>query len=198
MNSLYNKNTIPAIKVVFIGDSGTGKSSLIIRKLKNKFEETQSTIGAGYNQLKVNNLVLNLWDTAGQERFKSLIPIFFRGGDMFIIVYDITNVYSFNNIQYWIDEINKHSVNPLIMIVGNKLDLEPNYKVPEFDHPILLVSAKTGYNVDGIFESISCIFSDKIQHLEKRSLNGTLLNLDQKSESKMVDWLNPYKYNKCW
>ncbi|CAG2123370.1 unnamed protein product, partial [Medioppia subpectinata] len=98
----------PTFKLVFIGDSGVGKTSLVERTVRNCFNEsTDSTIGAAFQRyaLKANDnitVTYNIWDTAGQERYRSLGPIYYRGSDAAILVYDITNSASFENIEFWI------------------------------------------------------------------------------------------------
>ena len=98
-------------KLVFVGDSGVGKTSLVERTVKNSFtENADSTIGAAFHKyvLKTDDnmtVTFNIWDTAGQERYRSLGPIYYRGSDAAILVYDITNSQSFDNIDAWIHNL---------------------------------------------------------------------------------------------
>ena len=107
MNDSNDKDCC-TFKLVFIGDSGVGKTSLVDRTVKNCFSETTDyTIGAAFQRyvLRVDDktvVTYNIWDTAGQERYRSLGPIYYRGSDAAILVYDITNNNSFENIESWI------------------------------------------------------------------------------------------------
>ena len=122
------------VKVVAIGDSGVGKTSLIQMFEHSKFTDTfKPTIGADFSnkEITINGRIvtLQIWDTAGQERYQSLGTAFYRGADCCLIVYDITNPPTFENILTWKNSfIHKGMVhNPdsfPFMIVGNKLDLQ--------------------------------------------------------------------------
>lgn len=121
-------------KIIIIGDSGVGKTSLMRRYVRNNFSEIyQSTIGVDFlsKSLKINNKLIDLqiWDTAGSERFRSMNNAFYRGADACIIVFDLTDMNSFNNLENWIDEflINVSPKEPELfpfVIIGNKADLE--------------------------------------------------------------------------
>lgn len=118
-----------SLKILMIGDSGVGKSSLLLRFTDNYYDSDQpSTIGVDYKvRLSVidgQNVRLNIWDTAGQERFRTLTPSYYRGAHGVIIVYDTTNVDSFNSLQTWINEMGTYCTNPdfVAMLVGNKTD----------------------------------------------------------------------------
>ena len=122
------------VKLVVIGESGVGKSSLIHYFQKGFFYESfKPTIGADFanREVKLNDrtVVLQIWDTAGQERFQSLSNAFYRGADCCVIVYDVTDRASFDQIEKWkdhfIDKSQPDDVNKVpILIVGNKTDLE--------------------------------------------------------------------------
>lgn len=129
-------------KIVLIGSSGAGKTSIAVRMMKNKFDNNNnSTIGASYFSLKKNyidpdniittndNIELQIWDTAGQERYKCLIPMYLRKCDVIIIVYDIIDP-NYKNLNYWIKYVNDMYENnenkPIIYLVGNKFDLLDN------------------------------------------------------------------------
>ncbi|CAG9331100.1 unnamed protein product [Blepharisma stoltei] len=157
-------------KIIIVGDSGVGKSSLIRRYMKKEFsEKTATTIGV-WNYTKIveienKNIMLNIWDTAGQEKFKCLIPTFFRGSHAAILVYDITNQKSFNSIFYWIDKIHEHATsNVVFMMIGNKSDMETERKVPQElgqskarDNKMLFLetSCLNSTNVERAFEEVT-------------------------------------------
>ncbi|CAN1327695.1 Ras-related protein RABF2a [Linum perenne] len=108
MATAGNKNI--NAKLVLLGDPGAGKSSLVLRFVKNQFVEFQeSTIGAAFfsQTLAVTDVTVKfeIWDTAGQERYHSLAPMYYRGAAAAIIVYDITNPASFDRAKKWVQEL---------------------------------------------------------------------------------------------
>jgi len=117
-------------KIVIMGNSGVGKTSLLQRYTQNKFDpkNTTSTSGAFYvtKKVYVNGLRvrLQLWDTAGQERFRSMAPMYYRGANAALLLYDITNASTFDDIRGWLEELKKNCPPGLIIyIVGSKADL---------------------------------------------------------------------------
>ncbi|KAF7331738.1 hypothetical protein MKEN_00053600 [Mycena kentingensis (nom. inval.)] len=128
-------------KIVICGSSGVGKSSLLTRYTQNKFEpqNTTSTSGAFFvtKKVYVNGLRvrLQLWDTAGQERFRSMAPMYYRGANAALLLYDITNASSFDDIRGWLEELKKNCPpdSLIIYIVGAKADLSSYRQVtPDF------------------------------------------------------------------
>ena len=118
------------IRLMLIGDSNVGKTSIIKRYCKNQFSPSYiSTVGIDFETkyLRLNGKIINLqiWDTAGQERYKILAKNYFKNSDGFIIVYDITDKKSFNNVANWITQIkDSASENVKCVLLGNKCDLE--------------------------------------------------------------------------
>ncbi|KAG8758225.1 hypothetical protein FRC14_000472 [Serendipita sp. 396] len=116
-------------KLVVMGNTGVGKSSLVVRYTENRFSlSTTATTGALFVTHKTNfedfHVKLQIWDTAGQERFRSLAPIYYRGANAAIIMYDLTRLESFNDVRIWIEELKKNcDPDLLIYIVGSKADL---------------------------------------------------------------------------
>ncbi|KAF8342035.1 P-loop containing nucleoside triphosphate hydrolase protein [Cantharellus anzutake] len=117
-------------KVVVMGNSAVGKTSLVQRYTEDRFTpaSTTSTTGAFFvtKKLFVDGLKvrLQLWDTAGQERFRSMAPMYYRGASAAILVYDVTDLSSFDDVRIWIDELKHHHKPPLIIyVVGSKADL---------------------------------------------------------------------------
>jgi len=159
------------IKVVVIGDSSVGKTSLIQMFEHSKFtSQFKPTIGADFSNKIVElpdgrNCTLQIWDTAGQERFQSLGTAFYRGADCCLLVYDVTNLSSFEHIQSWQQNFLRKSnpENPEtfpFMMIGNKVDLEEGRAVPHEDaleysktHEIIFfeTSAKSNLNVGKAF-----------------------------------------------
>jgi len=116
-------------KILLVGDSGVGKSSLLLRFTDDMFQETFiSTIGVDFKIRNVNidgkTIKMQIWDTAGQERFRTITSSYYRGAHGIIVVYDITDSVSFNNGQLWLNEIEKYACgNVTKLLVGNKADM---------------------------------------------------------------------------
>ena len=133
----YKRKTF--VKLIVIGDSSVGKTSLIQRYVNKTFvSQYSATIGADFlsKEVLIDDKVcaLQIWDTAGQEKFQSLGPAFYKGSEGCIIVYDITNSQSFENVKIWREEFLNHSSpkNPEkfpFLIIGNKVDKENERQV---------------------------------------------------------------------
>ena len=148
-------------KIVMIGDSGVGKSCILLRFADDKFNENfYATIGVDFRFKNVmvddKSVKLQIWDTAGQERFKTITSAYYRGADGIIIVYDITDRNSFAHIKDWLDDVNKYTDdNPLKIIVGNKIDLIKDKQINNND--MKTMTAQTG------IEIIECSAKDSIK-----------------------------------
>merc|ERR1719228_1376452 len=157
-------------KILLIGDSGVGKSSLLLRYSEDTFNETYiSTIGVDF---KIKTLTLGdkavklqVWDTAGQERFRTITESYYRGSHGIIIVYDITSLASFLHIPQWMTEISRYAGHTVTrMVVGNKVDQEEKREVTvemgqelsrQMELSILETSAKTCVNVNEAFVQLA-------------------------------------------
>merc|ERR1711943_118080 len=121
-------------KLVLLGDSAVGKSSLVLRFVRGQFFEYQeSTIGAAFltQNVSLNDYTVKfeIWDTAGQERHHSLAPMYYRGAAAAVVVYDITNTESFSRAKSWVKELQRQgSPNIVIALAGNKCDLASKRK----------------------------------------------------------------------
>ena len=155
------------LKYVVIGDSGVGKSNILLRYINNTFsEEFKTTVGVefGAKNIEVNNNIyrIQIWDTAGQENFRSIARAYYKNSVCACIVYDITNRTSFQSVQSWIDDCSKQTSKlVLLVLIGNKCDLkdmrEVKYEEGEKfakSHNMIFMetSAKTGENIISIFE----------------------------------------------
>ena len=155
------------LKYIIIGDSGVGKSNILLKYINNTFsEEFKATVGVefGAKNLQVNGRVyrIQIWDTAGQENFRSIARAYYKNSVCACIVYDITNRNSFNSIQSWIDDCAKQTPKSILYIlIGNKNDLKDSREVQyeegaEFAKKrnmiFLETSAKTGDNISNIFD----------------------------------------------
>jgi len=103
-NSLNKNKSSKALKLLMLGESGVGKTSLLLKFVNKTFKESYlSTIGMDFMRKKIiidnNEIQLNIWDSAGQERFRTLVPSYFRNTDGLIIVYDITDEKSYENVN---------------------------------------------------------------------------------------------------
>ncbi|EGO01606.1 hypothetical protein SERLA73DRAFT_120279 [Serpula lacrymans var. lacrymans S7.3] len=123
-------------KIVVMGNTGVGKTSLLHRYTQNKFDpkNTTSTTGAFFVTKKVYvdglKVRLQLWDTAGQERFRSMAPMYYRGANAALLLYDITNASTFDDVRGWLEELKKNCPPELIIyIVGSKADLHNHRQV---------------------------------------------------------------------
>jgi small GTP-binding protein len=174
-------------KIILIGDSNTGKTSLLNRYVYNKFEERYTcTIGVDFMmkqiQLKDNSIIkLQLWDTAGMERYKKITSTYYRGAQGAVVVFDLTNKTSFESVSKWVDDFKQLS-NPqyhqIIFIVGNKADLVDTREVSyqeieeyiERNEGFIYVetSAKSGDGVNKVFEDFAEGLVGKVKGMERR------------------------------
>ena len=185
-----------SFKLIFIGDSGVGKSCLTTKAVKNNFEEYyQATVGfefLTYN-MKVNDKVIKLqiWDTCGQEIYKSLISNFYRNSSLAVLIYAIDNKESFNHAENWLNDL-KSQANPdvRIFLVGNKADLEDDRKVPKEDgerykeeqHLDLFMetSAKTGHNARNVLvEAAKILYKDYLKFDENNKNDENKLKINK-------------------
>merc|ERR1711939_184648 len=153
-------------KLLLIGDSGVGKSCLLLRFADDTYTESYiSTIGVDFKirtlELDGKTVKLQIWDTAGQERFRTITSSYYRGAHGIIVVYDVTDQESFHNVKQWLNEIDRYAnENVNKMLVGNKCDLTTKKVVNTDDAkayaetvgiPFLETSAKDSTNVEQAF-----------------------------------------------
>lgn len=164
-----NSNILATLKIVIIGESDVGKSSLLLRFVDDTFDpEITATIGVDYKiktlEIDGNIMKLALWDTAGQERFRTLTPRYYRGAQGVVFVYDVTQRKSFDKLTEWLQETETYATKTDLvkMLVGNKID-KPDRVVTRQEglmfarkHSMLFIeaSARTKDGVECAFEEL--------------------------------------------
>ncbi|GMM41293.1 hypothetical protein FOG51_02175 [Hanseniaspora uvarum] len=182
-------------KLLLIGDSGVGKSCLLLRFADNSYNSDYiSTIGVDFKikTLKLDNdkiVKLQIWDTAGQERFRTITSSYYRGAHGIIVVYDVTDLESFNNLNNWLQEIDKFGTNGVTkIIVGNKNDLVDKKQVTlemaqEFakekgNLTVLETSALSSENVEQAFITMAKEIKQQMDKNEQLNENDDSNKID--------------------
>jgi len=158
------------IKVLMLGDMGVGKTCMLLRYTHDSFSPLfVTTIGIDF-KIKILNLngiktKLQIWDTAGQERFRTITISYFKGAHAIMLVYDITDRETFENISNWMSKIQEHAESRVsVILVGNKCDRENERKVSrkegeaiakKYNIPFFEVSAKSSINISEAYEAIA-------------------------------------------
>ena len=182
--SNFKRTVLP---LMLLGDSKVGKTSLILKLTKNTFDDiTLSTLGKESFIYQVNlhgnDLKMKIWDTAGQERFKSMSLNVIKSVDGLILVYSITSKSSFNNLEYWLNQLKDicDLSKKAMIIIGNKSDLQTSREVTYEEGEQFAksrgcnfyeTSAATGENIqevfNDIFEQLYILFEDEIKGIKK-------------------------------
>lgn len=178
MANSYNINEYDYLfKLLIIGDSGVGKSSLMNRFSDNIFNETFiNTIGVDFKIRTINMdgkvIKLQIWDTAGQERFRTIVSSYYRGAHGIMVVFDITNKESFENIPMWCEEIKKYAGGSVKKIlIGNKSDFDTKRQVEyseakeladSMNMDYIETSAKTALNVEKAFYDLTILLQNNM------------------------------------
>jgi Ras-related protein Rab-11A len=204
-------------KILIIGDTNVGKSNLLLRYVKNEFAiDMKSTVGVEFGSkiLKISDIIVKvqIWDTAGQERYRSMTSSYYKGSKGVLIVYDITNKSTFENVDKWINDFRmKCDDNSSIIIVGNKSDKEDERKVTieegeekakKYNLGFFETSAKDGKNVDDAFKFLfEKVVDNYKKSKETKEKKGELLQNDENGENINLDFgnsfINKYKNKKC-
>ena len=165
-------------KYIIIGDSSVGKSNLLLRYVHDRFnDDYQATIGVefGAKNLELNGEIyrIQIWDTAGQENFRSITRAYYKSSVCALVVYDISNFESFQNVQSWIEDCKNQSPKSIFMVlVGNKSDLENERKVTieqgnelarKNNMLFFETSAYKGTNVEKVFHDSAQEISNRIK-----------------------------------
>ena len=166
---MENKEYDLLFKLILIGDSYVGKSNILLKYLKNQFNEnSKTTIGVefGTKNIIINNkrIKIQIWDTAGQERYRSITSAYYKGAKGALIVYDITRKNTFDNIDKWITDLKLNGdKNIYIIILGNKSDLIDKREINKNDGikkaemyktAFLETSALNGDNISKAFDEL--------------------------------------------
>ena len=188
-----------SFKIIVIGDSGVGKSSLTTKATKNIFEEAyNATVGFEFFtfNIRINEKIvkLQIWDTCGQELYRSLITNFYRNSSLAIIVYAVNQKNSFENIEMWLRELRTHS-NPdaKVFLIGNKIDLI-NQRVISTEegqsfsksnklNKFIEASAKSGINAQQIFIEAARLLYDDYMLYNGNDEDDTSTGIQDKSAS---------------
>ncbi|CAI7721008.1 Ras-like protein ORAB-1 [Plasmodium vivax India VII] len=190
MNDSYDS----LFKILLIGDSGVGKSCLLLRFADDTYTDSYiSTIGVDFKiktiEIEDKIIKLQIWDTAGQERFRTITSSYYRGAQGIIIVYDVTDRDSFNNVKNWIIEIEKYASEDVQkVLIGNKIDLKNDRNVSyeegkeladSCNIQFLETSAKIAHNVEQAFKTMAHEIKNKSQ-LENQQKGRVNINLNAK------------------
>uniref|UniRef100_A0A673AM86 small monomeric GTPase n=1 Tax=Sphaeramia orbicularis TaxID=375764 RepID=A0A673AM86_9TELE len=160
------------LQTILVGDSGVGKTSLLVQFDQGKFipGSFSATVGIGFTPTgtrctAVFISLFQIWDTAGQERFRSVTHAYYRDAHALLLLYDITSKSSFDNIRAWLTEIHEYAQSDVvIMLLGNKADMSSDRAIRrdegerlarEYSVPFMETSAKTGVNVDLAFTAVA-------------------------------------------
>ncbi|MBS1890103.1 MAG: GTP-binding protein [Actinobacteria bacterium] len=193
-------------KILIVGDSGVGKSSLMLQYVDGAFNTTFTpTLGVDFSfrriVVKDMKVKMQIWDTAGQERFRYITSSYYRGSSGVLIVYDVCDATSFKNIPAWYAEIKRFTPeNTPIILVGNKADLstrviessEGKALADSLNIPFLEVSAKTGDGVEQIFQQLA---EQLIEH--KVNMSKPFSNKKLPVGKKPIDCGSTFGWCKC-
>ena len=194
-----------SVKVTLLGNSGVGKTCIISRFITNEFkEDIMTTRGADYSQksitIKNQTINLDIWDTAGEENYRSLGRHFYKDSLIVILVYDITNRESFEDLKsLWYNDLKRYGEKyQVLAIVGNKCDLFEHETVSEEEGrqfaseknaEFMLVSAKAGDNINNLFnvlvnKYLDPSFQEKIEEITKKSEGNFQVSKKNKGDEK--------------
>ena len=182
-------NRLKTFKLINIGQTNVGKSSILLKYTKNEFNSNiNNTVGIDNinKEIIIENepIILQLWDTAGQERFNLIVKSYYRGADGFLFVFDVTDMRSFEYIKDKIQLIYNENKNiNLGVVIGNKIDLLKNKNdlniiqqqgellAHQYNYQFYLTSAKTGANIESVFKSLATtIYNVKKTTIEQQDI----------------------------
>ncbi len=177
-------------KVLLLGDSTVGKTCFLLRYCDKTFQEAHlSTIGLDYRLKTIvlksgKKIKLQIWDTAGQDKYRSITRNYYKGAHGIILIYDVTNLQTYENVKNWIMSIREETTtNVVIYLAGNKIDVDEKLKevktengqkiADEYNIKFYETSAKDGTNVNTVFEDLVQDIDDTFSKLEGTNKNET-------------------------
>jgi len=193
------------LKILLIGNSNVGKSSLLLRFTEDTFlpqDEVAATIGVDFKvqdmKFEGKKYKLTIWDTAGQERFRTLTSSYYRGAQGVILVYDVSNRETFDQLDNWFNELSTYCTNKDVvkMIVGNKVDKEEQRVISRKEaeayarksHTLFLeCSAKTRFGVKEAFEELVRKILETPSLWQKKPSPSNNINVTRQTEGKQDD-----------
>lgn len=195
------KNYDSIMKILLVGDSGVGKSCLLVRFVEDRFNPSFiTTIGIDFKIKTVDidgrKVKLQLWDTAGQERFRTITTAYYRGAMGIIMVYDVTDERTYANIKQWYKTVTEHSNDDAqILLVGNKSDMDNRVVTyeqgeelaNELSVPFIESSAKDATNVNDVFLTLAKLIQQKLDaNSIQTNINKGGINIKSSSHSDSV------------
>lgn len=194
------ESTMPytSLKLLLVGESGVGKTSLTIRFTSGLFNSIQaSTIGIEFRSKLVekcgSEYTVFIYDSAGQEKFRCIPPIYYRGADAIVFVYDVTDRRSFNQINFWLNDFNDKNTNPnaVKMLIGNKIDVvhervvlpEEGAKFASNNNMLFMeTSAATSERVKEAFDGLIDMAIKFVESREKEKINKERASLAREND----------------
>ena len=200
-DSMENSVSSIRYKIIFIGDAGVGKTTIISRIMDNPFNEVyEPSIGVDFMskiiKYRGQNIKLQIWDTAGQEKYKGLIPSYVRNSSIVFLIYDISVKSSFDNIPNWITFI-RSIENTTLVLCGNKIDLEKREVTKEEGEALAQkegiafyeMSAKSGEGIKNMFYNAVSDLTVFAENNNKESLIKELM--DENGVENAVEGIKP-------
>ena len=184
------------LKIMVLGESMVGKTSLITRYTNDKFGGRYlCTVGIDFQKKKIEKngkkVLLQIWDTAGQERFRNVTKNYFQASQGFILAYDINNKDSFEKVQYWVEEIKSNAEEKIkCILIGTKCDLDKREVSEEegqnlgkqYGYKFLETSAKDNININETFETLVSEILDNFQENGRQSLTLSTNKIGKKKK----------------
>ena len=184
------------LKIMVLGESMVGKTSLITRYTNDKFGGRYlCTVGIDFQKKKIEKdgkkVLLQIWDTAGQERFRNVTKNYFQASQGFILAYDLNNKESFEKVQYWVEEIKANAEEKIkCILIGTKCDLDKREVSEEegqnlgqqYGYKFLETSAKDNININETFETLVSEILDNFQENGRQSLTLSTNKLGKKKK----------------
>ena len=184
------------LKIMVLGESMVGKTSLITRYTNDKFGGRYlCTVGIDFQKKKIEKngkrVLLQIWDTAGQERFRNVTKNYFQASQGFVLAYDINNKESFEKVQYWVEEIKSNAEEKIkCILIGTKCDLDKREVSEEegqnlgqkYSYKFLETSAKENININETFETLVSEIMDNFKENGRQSLTLSTNKLGKKKK----------------